>query len=127
MAADYTFQPTNDYSPKIAGEKTTINELEDLSELRLRQGETIGGTYTENYRMTGPELALLMGFWETRQDTESFTKLNYDPRDPAFDPDDPGAAAGPVTRVRFLKPPIWKMRAPDDYTVRVIFKTLPNE
>ncbi len=127
MAADYTFSPTNDYSPKIAGEKTTINELEDLSELRLRQGDTVGGTYTENYVMTAAELELLMAFWEARQDTVSFTKLNYDPRDPAFDSDDPGKATGPVTTVRFLKPPVWKMRAADAYTVRVVFKTLPNE
>lgn len=127
MAADFVFTPEHPYAAKIEVEDTTINQLADGSELRLEQGETLSGTYTERYRMTGVELVSLLTFWKTRRLTTKFTKRSYDPSDPAFDPEDPADVDGPLETVRFSREPSWSMRGPDDYSVNVVFQRLPNE
>lgn len=127
MAADFTFTPDHGYRAKIKVEKTTINELEDHSEIRLEAGESLGGEYTEKYRMHGADLISLLAFFKTRRLTTTFTKRTFDPLDIGFDPDDPADVDGPLETVRFTKEPTWSMKFLDDYVVSCTFKKLPNE
>lgn len=125
--ADFTFTPIYAYKGSIKTEKLVVNELEDHSEIRFESGETIGGTYSERYKMSGQEFAQLMAFFVSKRMSTPFTKLTYDPSDPSFDPDDPADSAGPEETVRFASDPKWTNPSLDVYQVTLTFKRLPNE
>ncbi|MEE8473569.1 MAG: hypothetical protein V3S82_10420 [Dehalococcoidia bacterium] len=127
MAADYNFTPDHGYKGRIKVEKTTINDLEDHSEIRLEAGESLGGEYSERYRLSGADLVSMLAFFKTRRLVVPFTKLTYDPGDVGFDPDDPASVTGPIETVRFMAEPTWRMSFVDDYSVTCKFKKLVNE
>ena len=127
MAVDFNFTPDHGYRAKIKVEKTTINELDDHSEIRLEAGESLGGEYQKRFRMHGADLISLLAFFKTRRLTTPFTILTYDPGDAGFDPDNPADPTGPEETVRFMAEPVWRMAFVDDYTVTCKFKRLVNE
>jgi len=127
MAADWTFLPEDPYKIKPRVERPLINEIEDMSEIRATRGLTIGGTYTESYTFSGNEMQTALAFFASKLLTTSFTKLSYDPRDVAWDPDNPTISTGPLETVRFVREPTVSFSGPDKFTVKFTFKILSNE